>query len=158
MKKRGYKLCFINIHQVNFPPISGLAQKLLSSHLSGTMDRLPITPSLENDKLQEELTERTVEISRMRDQMSQQQNELEEVRSKLKNHEATKNSFDAVTHELVSTLHSVVLYNGLVHLYFLLNFSFPLFLCMLMYGNVHKNKGKLKLNWNKNKLQHIFEY
>ena len=72
------------------------------------MDRLPITPSLENDKLQEELTERTVEISRMRDQMSQQQNELEEVRSKFKNHEATKNSLDAVTHELVSTLHSVV--------------------------------------------------
>ncbi|KAK2556914.1 Centrosomal protein of 72 kDa [Acropora cervicornis] len=79
-----------------------LAQKLLSSHLPGTMDRLPITPSLENDKLQEELTERTVEISRMRDQMSQQQNELEEVRSKLKNHEATKNSLDAVTHSLSS--------------------------------------------------------
>ena len=117
---------------------------MLSSHLPSTIDRLPITPSLENDKLQEELTERTVEISRMRDQMSQQQNELEEVRSKLKNHEATKNSYDAVTHELVSTLHSVVLH--MVQLYFLLNFSFPLFLCMLMYGNVHKNKGKLKLN------------
>ena len=39
---------------------------------------------------------------------------------------------------------------GLVQLYFLLNFGFPLFLCMLMYGNVHKNKGKLKFNWKKN--------
>lgn len=27
-----------------------------------------------------------------------------------------------------------------VNIYFWLNFSFPFFLCMLMYGNVHKNK------------------
>ena len=31
-----------------------------------------------------------------------------------------------------------------VNFYFQLKFSFPLFLCMLMYGNAHKNKGKLK--------------
>ena len=32
--------------------------------------------------------------------------------------------------------------------FFQLNFSFPLFLCMLVYGNVRKNKGKLKFNCN----------
>ena len=44
-----------------------------------------------------------------------------------------------------------------VNLYFQSNFSFPLFLCMLMYGNVHKNKGKLKFNWKKKtaNLQHL---
>ena len=36
-----------------------------------------------------------------------------------------------------------------VNFYFQLNFSFPLFLCMLMYGTVHKNKEKLKFNWKK---------
>ena len=106
--------------------ISGLAQKLLSSYLPGTMDSLPVTPSLENDKLQEELTERTVEISRMRDQMSQQQNELEEVRSKLKNHEATKNSLDAATHELVSTLNSVVVYLLAIKMQFMFYNKFKL--------------------------------
>ena len=33
-----------------------------------------------------------------------------------------------------------------VNFYFQLNFSLPLFLSMLMYGNVHKNKGKPKKN------------
>ena len=38
-----------------------------------------------------------------------------------------------------------------LNFYFQLNFSFPLSLCMLMYGNnVHKNKGKLKINWKEN--------
>ena len=34
-----------------------------------------------------------------------------------------------------------------VNFYFQLNFSFPLFLRMLMYCTEHKNKGKLKFNW-----------
>ncbi|XP_068700637.1 centrosomal protein of 72 kDa-like isoform X2 [Montipora foliosa] len=79
-----------------------LAQKLLSSHLPHNMDGLLVTSSFENGKLQEELTERTAEISRMRDQMSQQQSELEEVRGKLKSHETLKNSLDAASHELNS--------------------------------------------------------
>ena len=37
-----------------------------------------------------------------------------------------------------------------VNFYFQLNFTFPLFWCMLMYGNVHKHKGKQKFNWKKN--------
>ena len=65
------------------------------------MDGLLVTSSFDNGKLQEELTERTAEISRMRDQMSQQQSELEEVRGKLKSYETLKNSFDAASHELV---------------------------------------------------------
>ena len=65
------------------------------------MDGLLVTSSFDNGKLQEELTERTAEISRMRDQMSQQQSELEEVRGKLKSHETLKNSLDAASHELV---------------------------------------------------------
>ena len=34
--------------------------------------------------------------------------------------------------------------------YFQLNFSFTLFLCVLLYGNVHKNEGKnsKKINYN----------
>lgn len=35
-----------------------------------------------------------------------------------------------------------------VNSYFQLNLSFPLLLCMLMYGNVQRNKGKLKINCN----------
>ena len=65
------------------------------------MDSLPVTPSRDSDKLQVELTERTAEISRMRDQMSQQQNELEQVHSKLKSHEGMKDSLDAASRELV---------------------------------------------------------
>ena len=42
------------------------------------------------------------------------------------------------------------MYNYVVaNFYFQLNFSFPLFLCMLINGNVHKNKGNLKLPENK---------
>ena len=37
-------------------------------------------------------------------------------------------------------------YYVVVNFYFRLNFSFPLFLCMLMQGNVHKYKGKLIFN------------
>ena len=32
-----------------------------------------------------------------------------------------------------------------VNIYFWLNFSFPLFLCMLMYGIVHKKQRKTKI-------------
>lgn len=81
--------------------LAGLAQKLLSSHLPAAMDSLHVTPSHDSNKLQTELTERTAEISRLRDQMSQQQNELEQVRSKLKSHEGLKDSLDAASHELV---------------------------------------------------------
>lgn len=81
--------------------VAGLAQKLLSSYLPSTVDSLPVTPSHDSDKLQAELTERTAEISRMRDRMSLQQNELEQVRSKLKSHEGMKDSLDAASHELV---------------------------------------------------------
>ena len=38
--------------------------------------------------------------------------------------------------------------NAVVNFFFQLNFSFPLFLCMLVYGNVRKNNGKLKFNCN----------
>lgn len=68
------------------------------------MDSLHLTPSRDSNKLQTELTERTAEISRLRDQMSQQQNELEQVRSKLKSHEGLKGSLDATSHELVSNI------------------------------------------------------
>lgn len=65
------------------------------------MDSVHVTPLRDSNKLQTELTERTAEISRMRDQMSQQQTELEQVRSKLKSHEGVKESLDATSHELV---------------------------------------------------------
>jgi len=79
-----------------------LAQKLLSSHLPAAMDSLHVTPSRDSNKLQTELAERTAEISRLRDQMSQQQTELEQVRSKLKSHEGLKDSLDAASHELAT--------------------------------------------------------
>ena len=34
------------------------------------------------------------------------------------------------------------MYGIVANIYFQLNFSFPLFLCMLKCGNVHKKKGK----------------
>ena len=37
-----------------------------------------------------------------------------------------------------------------VNFYFQLNFSFNLLLCMLMYADVNKSKGKLKFNWKEN--------
>lgn len=83
---------------------AGLAQKLLSSHLPTAMDSLHVTPSRDSNKLQTELAERTAEISRLRDQMSQQQTELEQVRGKLKSHEDLKDSLDAASHELVGNL------------------------------------------------------
>jgi len=70
------------------------------------MDSLHVTPSRDSNKLQTELAERTAEISRLRDQMSQQQTELEQVRSKLKSHEGLKDSLDAASHELVGNLTS----------------------------------------------------
>lgn len=86
--------------------IADLAQKLLSSHLPAAVDSLHVTPSRDSNKLQTELAERTAEISRLRDQMSQQQTELEQVRSKLKSHEGLKDSLDAASHELVGNLTS----------------------------------------------------
>lgn len=81
--------------------IAGLAQKLLSLHLPSSMDSIAVMPSSESDKIQAELTERTAEISRMRDQMSQQQNELEQVRAKLNSHEGIKDSLEVASLELV---------------------------------------------------------
>ncbi|PFX23418.1 Centrosomal protein of 72 kDa [Stylophora pistillata] len=79
-----------------------LAQKLLSSYSPASMERAHLTPSHDNDKLQTELKERTAEISRLRDQMSQQQTELEQLRNKLKSHEGLKGSLDGASHELAS--------------------------------------------------------
>ena len=86
--------------------LADLAQKLLSSHLPAAMDSLHVTPSHDSNKLQTELSERTAEISRLRDQVSQQQTELEQVHSKLKSHEGLKDSLDATSHELVGNLTS----------------------------------------------------
>ena len=86
--------------------LADLAQKLLSSHLPAAMDSLHVTPSHDSNKLQTELAERTAEISRLRDQVSQQQTELEQVHSKLKSHEGLKDSLDAASHELVGNLTS----------------------------------------------------
>lgn len=79
-----------------------LAQKLLSLYLPSSMDSIAVMPSSESDKIQAELTERTAEISRMRDQMSQQQNELEQVRAKLNSHEGIKDSLEAASLELAT--------------------------------------------------------
>lgn len=79
-----------------------LAQKLLSSYSPASIERAHLTPSHDNDKLQTELKERTAEISRLRDQMSQQQTELEQLRNKLKSVEGLKCSLDAASHELAS--------------------------------------------------------
>ena len=37
---------------------------------------------------------------------------------------------------------------AVVNIYFWLNFSFPLFLCMLMYSKVHKKQRKTKITYN----------
>ena len=87
--------------------IVGLAQKLLSLHLPCSTDSIAVAPSSESNKIQAELTERTAEISRMRDQMSQQQNELEQVRAKLNSHEGIKDSLEAASLELVRIVSSV---------------------------------------------------
>ena len=84
-----------------------LAQKLLSSHLPAAMDSPHVTPSRDSNKLQTELAERTAEIARLRDQLSQQQTELEQVCGKLKSHEGLKDSLDAASHELVGNLNSI---------------------------------------------------
>lgn len=81
--------------------LAGLAQRLVSSHLPATVGSQDHTASHSSDKLQRQLNERTAEISRMRDQMSQQQQELEQVRSNFKSQDGIKESLDATAHNLV---------------------------------------------------------
>ena len=81
--------------------MAGLAQRLVSSSLPATVGSQDHTASHSIDKLQRQLNERTTEISRMRDQMSQQQRELEQVRSNFKSQDGIKESLDATAHDLV---------------------------------------------------------
>lgn len=71
--------------------LAGLAQRLVSSHLPATVGSQDHTASHSIDKLQRQLNERTAEISRMRDQMSQQQ----------QSQDGIKESLDATAHDLV---------------------------------------------------------
>ena len=80
---------------------AGLAQRLVSSHLPATVGSQDYKASHGIDKLQRQLNERTAEISRMRDQMSHQQRELEQVRSNFKSQDGIKESLDATAHDLV---------------------------------------------------------
>ena len=81
--------------------LAGRAQRLVSSHLPATVGNQDHTASHSIDKLQRQLNERTAEISRMRDQMSQQQRDLEHVRSNFKSQDGLKESLDATAHDLV---------------------------------------------------------
>ena len=81
--------------------LAGLAQRLVSSHVPATVGSQDHTASHSIDKLQRQLNERMAEISRMHDQMSQQQRELEQVRSNFKSQDGVKESLDATAHDLV---------------------------------------------------------
>ena len=81
--------------------LAGLAQRLVSSHVPATVGSQDHTASHSIDKLQRQLNERMAEISRMHDQMSQQQRELEQVRSNFKSQDGIKESLDATAHDLV---------------------------------------------------------
>ena len=102
--------CSLNVfvakfsQSLSFLRFAGLAQKLLSSYLSPSMERAHLTLSHDNDKVQKELKERTAEISRLRDQMSQQQTDMEQLHNKLKSHQGLKDSLDAASYELVCLL------------------------------------------------------
>lgn len=77
--------------------MSGLAHKLLSSQSS---THHPSTPGT-SDKLRAELSERTMELSRLRDQMAEQQRDFESMRSKVKGQEGVRGSLEATSQELV---------------------------------------------------------
>ena len=101
------------------------------------MDSLHVTPSRDSNKLQTELAERTAEISRLRDQMSQQQTELEQVCGKLKSHEGLKDSLDAASHELVGNLISSWLTSPPIHC--LSSNMRPLFCRLIVRNNTYSN-------------------
>jgi len=58
---------------------------------------------------------------------------------------------DAVSNKTLVYVPGVLV---VVNFYFQLNFSF---LCFFVYGNVYKNKGKLKFNWTKKNNHNIIE-